>query len=159
MSPGAVDLTRGAGYFSPQAYKVKMSKPGYISKTVDVVPGMNPWYFGNIMLGGFVGMVIVDPLTGAMFKLYPREIDGELEPTGEDIAAIEQEEAFIQKTRLYPTSRNDYIARQKAKELNCLPIGNPTVDGLNTARELITFTCRDGRQLALQCQSGAGCRS
>lgn len=158
-SPAAVNLTRGASYFSPHSYKVKMSKPGYKSKTVDVVPGMNPWYFGNILLGGFVGMVIVDPLTGAMFKLYPRDIDIQLEPTGEDGGAVRQDETNLQKTRLSPTSRNDYTARQKAHELNCVPMGDPTVDGLNTAKEIITFACRDGRQLTLQCQSGEGCRS
>jgi hypothetical protein len=27
------------------------------------------WYFANIVFGGLIGMVIVDPATGAMFKL------------------------------------------------------------------------------------------
>lgn len=28
---------------------------------------MNPWYMGNLLIGGLIGLV-VDPLTGAMFK-------------------------------------------------------------------------------------------
>ncbi|MCX4027392.1 hypothetical protein H0A36_10465 [Endozoicomonas sp. SM1973] len=30
---------------------------------------LDGWYFGNLFLGGLIGMLIVDPLTGAMFKL------------------------------------------------------------------------------------------
>lgn len=27
------------------------------------------WYFGNLLLGGFLGMLIIDPATGAMWKI------------------------------------------------------------------------------------------
>jgi hypothetical protein len=30
---------------------------------------LNKWYFGNILLGGVIGMLVVDPLTGAMYSL------------------------------------------------------------------------------------------
>ena len=30
---------------------------------------LDAWYFGNILLGGVIGMLIVDPATGAMYKL------------------------------------------------------------------------------------------
>jgi len=30
---------------------------------------VNGWYFGNILLGGLIGMLIVDPATGAMYRL------------------------------------------------------------------------------------------
>lgn len=158
-SPATVDLKRGASYFSPQSYRIQLSKAGYKPRTVDVQPGMNPWYFGNILLGGFIGMVIVDPLTGAMFRLSPHEVDMQLDPSGEDISALEAEEAIIEKSRSYPISRNDYIARQKAHELNCTPVGNPVVEGINTALETMTFHCREGRQLILHCRSGYGCAS
>ena len=157
-SPGNVALRRGAGYFSPHAYKVKLSRLGYKSKTVDVVPGMNPWYFANILLGGFVGMVIVDPLTGAMFKLYPSDIDVELEPTGEDIDQLSREEAIIRASRDNPVSRHDYSAYRRATELQCESIGRPAVDGLNTSQEVISFSCRDGRTLVVRCNSGFGCK-
>jgi hypothetical protein len=29
------------------------------------------WYWGNLLIGGIIGMVFVDPLTGAMWKLDP----------------------------------------------------------------------------------------
>jgi hypothetical protein len=30
------------------------------------------WYFGNLVFGGLIGMVIVDPLTGATFDFPSR---------------------------------------------------------------------------------------
>lgn len=155
--PGTVNLARGAGYFSPNAYKVNLSKPGYQNKTLEVNPGMNGWYFANILLGGFVGMVIVDPLTGAMYNLLPREIDTELEPTGEDVSTLGYEAEIIARTRNYPVSRYDYMARQKARELHCTPLGNPAVEGLGSAVEKLSFECQEHRQLRLQCLSNLGC--
>jgi len=32
------------------------------------------WYFGNILVGGLIGMLIVDPATGAMYNL-PERVD------------------------------------------------------------------------------------
>ena len=30
---------------------------------------LSGWYWGNIVFGGLIGMLIVDPATGAMYKL------------------------------------------------------------------------------------------
>jgi hypothetical protein len=38
-------------------------------QNVDLKASMNPWYIGNIIFGGLIGLVIVDPLTGAMWTL------------------------------------------------------------------------------------------
>lgn len=156
---GTVNLVRGAGYFSPHAYKVKFTKPGYQNKTLEVNPALNGWYFGNLLLGGFVGMVIVDPLTGAMYNLLPREIEAELEPTGEDLVALERETAIIEKTRAYPVSKNDYTARQKLPELRCTPLGRAAVEGLNSGKEKFLFECKEGQQVQLLCLSNLGCRA
>jgi len=32
------------------------------------------WYFGNLVLGGVLGMLIVDPITGAMWSLEPNNV-------------------------------------------------------------------------------------
>jgi hypothetical protein len=34
-----------------------------------VTGSMSGWYFGNILFGGLIGMLAVDPLTGAMYVL------------------------------------------------------------------------------------------
>lgn len=78
-SPGTVSIKRGASYFSPHAYTVKMTKDGYSEKTVLLDPSLNGWYFANIILGGFLGMIIVDPLTGAMYRYLPDEVTASLD--------------------------------------------------------------------------------
>jgi len=35
---------------------------------------------GNIIFGGLVGMIVVDPLTGAMWDLEPADIEQPLTP-------------------------------------------------------------------------------
>jgi hypothetical protein len=43
---------------------------------------INGWYFGNLAFGEMIGMLVVDPLTGAMDTLKPDHIDQALTPTG-----------------------------------------------------------------------------
>ncbi len=153
------NLERGVKYFSPHAYQVSLSQRGYRPATVNVDPGMNPWYFGNILLGGFIGMVIVDPLTGAMYRMVPRTDEAMLIPTGEDIEALDREDAVLRRTRDYPLSRHDYTARQALKATTCAPIGNALVERLNLPVEQLTFECWDGRKQVLACGNGVGCRA
>lgn len=68
-SPATVNLKSGAGFFSRAEYQVKLSAKGYAEQIIPVNFKLNGWYFGNIFLGGFLGMLIVDPATGAMWKL------------------------------------------------------------------------------------------
>jgi hypothetical protein len=35
---------------------------------------VNGWYVGNVIFGGLVGFLIVDPLTGAMWVLEPKDV-------------------------------------------------------------------------------------
>ncbi|MET4696484.1 hypothetical protein [Endozoicomonas lisbonensis] len=70
-TPGTVTLKSGAGYFSAANYTVQFKKPGYNGSTITVSSTMDGWFMGNILLGGLIGMLIVDPITGAMWKLPP----------------------------------------------------------------------------------------
>ena len=67
-TPFPVTLKRGAGYFKPAQYEFKGSLPDKPTKVVGYKNGINGWYWGNILLGGLIGMVIVDPITGAMWE-------------------------------------------------------------------------------------------
>jgi hypothetical protein len=73
-SPATLKLRSGAGYFAKESYTVSLNLPGYEPKTVNVECRINGWYFGNIFLGGLLGMLIVDPATGAMYKLDTKDI-------------------------------------------------------------------------------------
>jgi len=65
-TPATVKLKAGAGFFSKAEYQVKFSSPGYDDKIVPITFKLDGWYFGNLLLGGVLGMLIIDPATGAM---------------------------------------------------------------------------------------------
>jgi hypothetical protein len=68
-TPQIVTLNSGAGYFKPAKYIVETKSRGRVVSTQEITANINGWYFGNILVGGPIGMVIVDPLTGAMYRL------------------------------------------------------------------------------------------
>ena len=68
-TPATVRLKAGAGFFSKAEYQVRFSSSGYDTKIVPVTFKLDGWYFGNILFGGVIGMLIVDPATGAMWKI------------------------------------------------------------------------------------------
>jgi hypothetical protein len=62
--------TSSGGYFNPEKYTVTASKPGYKDQTIIVDWHVSNWYiYGNLMFGGLIGYLIVDPLTGDMYYL------------------------------------------------------------------------------------------
>jgi len=68
-SPATVTLKSGAGFFSKAEYQVKISSKGYAEQIIPITYKLNGWYFGNLLIGGVLGMLIVDPATGAMWQL------------------------------------------------------------------------------------------
>jgi len=81
VGPATATLKSGAGYFSKAKYDVKISAPGYADKTVPVYFKVNGWYWGNLLFGGPLGLLIIDPLTGAMWKIIDPIVDESLEKT------------------------------------------------------------------------------
>lgn len=69
QTPATVNLKSGAGYFSGETYSVKYSKDGYADNNSLIDSNLSGWYAGNLLFGGAIGLLIVDPLTGAMWKL------------------------------------------------------------------------------------------
>jgi len=79
VTPNQVTLKAGAGYFDGEKYTVSYRKDGYVPNSETLNTRMNGWYWGNIVFGGLIGMLIVDPLTGAMYRL-PEGINSNLNP-------------------------------------------------------------------------------
>ena len=78
MTPHTATLERGAGYFKPAEYRVVVDKEGYEKQEVTIRSTVNGWYIGgNLLFGGPIGWLIVDPLTGAMYNL-PKDVSVEL---------------------------------------------------------------------------------
>jgi len=75
QSPANMILKTSGGFFSKAEYQVKISSPGYAEKIVPIYYKLNGWYFGNLLFGGVLGMLVIDPLTGAMWKIVDPVID------------------------------------------------------------------------------------
>ncbi|RTR01971.1 hypothetical protein [Halomonas nitroreducens] len=87
-TPTTVTLRKADGsYFGGKSYTVNISKDGFEDRTVAISSSPNGWYVaGNLVFGGFVGWLIVDPLTGSMYSLSPDEINASM---GESVATAE----------------------------------------------------------------------
>ncbi len=60
-----------------QEYNVVIKLDGYQPYETLIKKEFNAWYIGNILFGGIIGLV-VDPITGAMYKLSPKELNANL---------------------------------------------------------------------------------
>lgn len=79
VTPDQVTLEAGAGYFNGETYQVAYSKEGYQNQHSIIDSSIDGWYWANIIFGGLIGMLIVDPATGAMYKL-PENTNASLTP-------------------------------------------------------------------------------
>lgn len=83
-TPTTVSLKSGAGYFRKAGYSVKFSMDGYDDKVVSVHFGLDGWYFGNLVFGGLIGLLIIDPATGSMYKLKTEFLNESLSQSSAD---------------------------------------------------------------------------
>lgn len=78
-TPLTVTLKKGRGYFKAERYTIHLAKDGYQARDITVEGAVNGWYFGNIIFGGLIGLLAVDPATGAMYTLQPKEVSATLD--------------------------------------------------------------------------------
>lgn len=74
-TPTTLPLEKRKGYFSGKKYDVRILKEGFEEKVVTVDTKVGGWYMGNILFGGLIGLLIVDPATGAMWTLDTNEVN------------------------------------------------------------------------------------
>jgi len=77
ITPTTVTLQSGESYFHAKTYDVTFSRPGYPDQHAVIRAQFSGWYFGNIIFGGLIGLLIVDPITGKMWKL-PKSVYTEM---------------------------------------------------------------------------------
>jgi hypothetical protein len=73
-TPMTVTLDSGDGFFQRAKYTVSCQKAGYQTASTNAESHFNGWYLGNIVFGGLIGMLIVDPATGAMYRMDDTQI-------------------------------------------------------------------------------------
>lgn len=68
-TPTIITLSAKSGYMQPAKYRFKFYKEGYQETIYTRSASFNGWYVGNIVFGGLIGMLLVDPVTGAMWRI------------------------------------------------------------------------------------------
>ena len=90
---------------------MQILKAGYSNHTVTVDTRLNGWYIGgNLIFGGLIGWLIVDPATGAMWTLNTREINLTLEALKQG-SIIEPNKAGIVLLQDVPKSLHDKMVK------------------------------------------------
>ncbi|MDO4698013.1 MAG: hypothetical protein Q4A60_04970 [Pasteurellaceae bacterium] len=80
-TPKVIKLKSGAGYFKAAVYEITFIKKGYPTHKMTLKATLDGWYFGNFAIGGPLGLLVIDPATGAMYKL-PQNVEVNLrQPT------------------------------------------------------------------------------
>ncbi len=94
QTPSSVLLKKGQGFFQGANYRVAVEKPGYKKVEVLLRSSLNAgWYlFGNFFIGGFIGWLIVDPATGAMWTLSPEQVSAEL---AREVSFLQQDDGLM----------------------------------------------------------------
>jgi hypothetical protein len=103
-TPATVTLKRGAGYFKSETYTVQYAKQGFKPKEVVVTSTMSGWYIGNILFGGLIGMLAVDPVTGGMY-VFPDTVSAPLEAASSPSAGRSIELKVVSFESLTPEVR------------------------------------------------------
>lgn len=62
-------------------HRIQLEKDGYTLAEADLKPKINPWIFGNVVVGGLIG-VVVDLATDSERRLSPSKVDVHLSPAG-----------------------------------------------------------------------------
>jgi hypothetical protein len=71
-APGEMALKRNA-----TGYKLKFEKEGHQPVEVELTVGLNGWVWGNIVIGGVIG-ILIDFSSGAYYELQPGVVDAHL---------------------------------------------------------------------------------
>jgi hypothetical protein len=79
LTPANISLRSGSGFFQKAIYTITFHKEGYKERTIEVSATINGWYFGNVVFGGLVGFLVIDPATGAMYRLSDVAVEETLE--------------------------------------------------------------------------------
>lgn len=104
-TPQTVTLSSGRGYFKSENYIVQVKRKSKVIGQQKIEANLNGWYWGNLLFGGPIGMLIVDPLTGAMYKL----------PGNVMVTTYEQSETKAHRRTLKITSMDTLSAEQRTQ--------------------------------------------
>lgn len=113
-TPASINLSAKKGYFSSAKYNIVFEKPGYATQTIPFHADLDGWYILNLFnpFGGGIGLLIIDPLTGSMWKLDPMAT-GTLSKTLSKSADSEERHLHILTLDQIPANYKDKLIALK----------------------------------------------
>lgn len=87
-TPANIELAAGKAFFKREHYQAKFSREGYEDKVIPIHFKIDGWYWGNILLGP-IGLLIIDPATGAMYKPTTESINETLVKSTASLKKVE----------------------------------------------------------------------
>lgn len=148
-----VRLDNGGGYMMPGRYTIQMSAPGYADATAQAKADFSGWYLGNILIGGALGMLVVDPLTGGMWAM-PDEINVPMRrasaATGGATTAPLATTAMAAPAVTTRYGRDQFSAEKAAGTMGCT---DTTLAAESPGLELYTASCA-GTPVSIRCEWG-----
>lgn len=87
-TPVFADLDRGSEHI------VTIDMDGYEKSQLTVTKSVSGWVWGNILLGGLIGLA-VDAISGGLYNLSPEQLNAELKKAGADVSSNESGDIFI----------------------------------------------------------------
>lgn len=76
-TPATVILDRSNGFFQSASYSATVEKDGK-KQSIIIKSNLNGWYVGNLLFGGLLGLLIIDPATGAMWTFSTKDYNIDL---------------------------------------------------------------------------------
>ena len=81
-TPTTFNLSKNTSF-----YILKISKEGFKTEEVKIKRGLGGWFFGNIIFGGLIG-IVVDLGTGSAYKFTPNNINVTLTPGNDPLTPV-----------------------------------------------------------------------
>lgn len=108
-TPFVAQLSTGYKYFRGQEYRLVFELPAYAPAEVHLQSTISGWYLGNLLFGGVVGMLIVDPITGAMYNLTPEKIEQPLSRTQAQVISKGDGLLVVLASQITPQERAEMV--------------------------------------------------
>ena len=120
QTPTTVTLQKSDGsYFGGKTYSVMISKEGYAPRTITINHTVTGWYLaGNIVFGGLIGWLIVDPLSGKMYNLTPETVSATLSEKTSFKSPNEEKQIFNEKISILLLEEVPENLRSKMQSIN-----------------------------------------
>ena len=92
-TPSTITLPANTGFFNPARYSIEFEADGYCPGFTTLSAELDGWYIGNVIFGGLLGWLIIDPATGAMWRLDDT-VFGVLSPDSDSNIPVAKPEDF-----------------------------------------------------------------